>query len=56
MFANARGLKRLVEQVGASRLVVVKLLSGNVYKSIEQVRMEINPLMGGFVQEMCPVN
>ncbi len=38
LFSNTRGLKRLVGQIGTSRVIVLKLLSGNVFKSIDQVK------------------
>jgi hypothetical protein len=38
IFSNLKGLKKLVSQIGTSRVIVVKLLSGNVFKSIDQVK------------------
>jgi hypothetical protein len=49
-------LKKLIAQVGTSRLIVIKLLSGNSFKSIDQVKTEINPLIPGFIQEGCEIN
>lgn len=38
LFAHFKGLKTFIKQVGTSRLIVIKLLPGNTFKSIDQVK------------------
>jgi hypothetical protein len=52
-FSNIKGLKKLIQQIGTSRLIVIKLLTGNIFKSVDQVKNEINSLMKNFIQQGC---
>lgn len=38
LYGTEKGLELVVEQIGMSRLVVVKLVSGNTYESIESIK------------------
>ena len=43
LYNTEKGLKMLHDQIPCSRLIVVKLLSGNNFGSFETVKQELNP-------------
>ena len=41
------------DQVGTSRLIVVKLLVGQKYADLEAVKKELDPILPNLIQKEC---
>ncbi len=54
-FNTQQGITDLQNQVGTSRLIVVKLVIGQKYKDINSIKDELNPIMTNIIQKNCIV-
>lgn len=53
LYNTERGLKMLHDQIPCSRLIVVKLLSGNLFGAFEAVKQELNPSIKELLPKGC---
>lgn len=55
IFNTEHGIADLQNQIGTSRLIVVKLVIGQKYKDIESIKNELNPIIPNIIQKNCIV-
>ena len=46
-------MKELSKQIKSSRLILTKLITGNSFSNLDQVKNELNSVLADFVQEGC---
>lgn len=55
MFTSEHGIRELQDQIGTSRLIVAKLVIGQKYKDIDNIKNELNPIVGNIIQKNCNI-
>lgn len=50
VFNTDEGLKELVQQVKSSRVILAKMVAGNRYDNLEQVKTELNSIIPDLIQ------
>ena len=53
LYGTEKGMSMVIEQIGMSRLILVKMVSGNTYHSLDSIKKELNPVIPKLLPKGC---
>lgn len=53
LYGTKKGLKMLHDQVPCARLIVIKMVTGNTFLGLENVKNELNPIVKDLIPKGC---